>query len=91
MADTEAQDAPLRTLIVDDEPLAVERIQVICAEVDSISVVGTASDGAAALLPTLVERDRKLDSVEAAEMRLGEALQELGNIRSRHDLPANCA
>ena len=49
------------------------------------------SDGAAALLPTLVERDRKLDSVEAAEMRLGEALQELGNIRSRHDLPANCA
>ncbi|MGQ7830394.1 LytR/AlgR family response regulator transcription factor [Altererythrobacter sp. Z27] len=42
-------EAPLRTLIVDDEPLAVERIQVICAEIGEINVVGTASDGAAAL------------------------------------------
>ncbi|MEO1647188.1 MAG: LytTR family DNA-binding domain-containing protein [Pseudomonadota bacterium] len=42
-------DAPLRTLIVDDEPLAVERTQVICAEIEAIRVVGTASDGAAAL------------------------------------------
>ncbi len=40
---------PLRTLIVDDEPLAVERIQVICADIPSINVIGTASDGAAAL------------------------------------------
>lgn len=49
MADPEDQDTKLRTLIVDDEPLAVERIQVICAEIPAISVVGTASDGAAAL------------------------------------------
>jgi len=50
MADIEnSTDAPLRTLIVDDEPLAVERTQVICAELDTIRVVGTASDGAAAL------------------------------------------
>jgi two-component system response regulator AlgR len=50
MPDTEpATDSPLRTLIVDDEPLAVERTQVICAELDAIRVVGTASDGAAAL------------------------------------------
>jgi two-component system response regulator AlgR len=40
---------PLRTLIVDDEPLAVERLQVICAGLDALAVVGTASDGAAAL------------------------------------------
>lgn len=39
----------LRTLIVDDEPLAVERLQIICASVPGIAVVGTASDGAAAL------------------------------------------
>ena len=39
----------LRTLIVDDEPLAIERMQVICAKIDALSVVGTASDGAAAL------------------------------------------
>ncbi len=40
---------PLRTLIVDDEPLAVERMQVICAELQDLAVVGTASDGGAAL------------------------------------------
>ena len=41
--------APLRTLIVDDEPLAVERMQVLCSEIGDLSVVGTAGDGAAAL------------------------------------------
>ena len=45
----EPVEKTLRTLIVDDEPLAVERIQVICAEIPAINVVGTASDGAAAL------------------------------------------
>lgn len=40
---------PLRTLIVDDEPLAVERMQVICARIDGVSVIGTASDGEGAL------------------------------------------
>ena len=47
---TEATEpAALRTLIVDDEPLAVERMQIICAGLPSLAVVGTASDGAAAL------------------------------------------
>ncbi|BDI59827.1 LytR/AlgR family response regulator transcription factor [Qipengyuania nanhaisediminis] len=49
MSDTETETQALRTMIVDDEPLAVERIQVICAEIPAINVVGTASDGAAAL------------------------------------------
>src|SRR5690554_3433756 len=39
----------LRTLIVDDEPLAIERMQVLCAELEQLQVVGTASDGASAL------------------------------------------
>lgn len=39
----------LRTLIVDDEPLAIERMQVLCAEIPQLTVVGTASDGEAAL------------------------------------------
>ncbi|HWI85738.1 MAG TPA: LytTR family DNA-binding domain-containing protein [Sphingomonas sp.] len=39
----------LRTLIVDDEPLAVERMQIVCAGLSGIEVVGTASDGAQAL------------------------------------------
>lgn len=44
-----APGAPLRTLIVDDEPLAVERMQVICSRIDGVTVIGTASDGQAAL------------------------------------------
>ena len=39
----------LRTMIVDDEPLAVERMQVLAARLDRLAVVGTASDGASAL------------------------------------------
>ena len=39
----------LRALIVDDEPLAIERMQIICARIPELRVVGTASDGAAAL------------------------------------------
>jgi two-component system response regulator AlgR len=46
---SEAASEALRTLIVDDEPLAVERMQVICAGLAQLAVVGTASDGAAAL------------------------------------------
>ena len=48
MADNETP-TKLTALIVDDEPLAVERMQVICARIESLNVVGTASDGAAAL------------------------------------------
>jgi two-component system response regulator AlgR len=46
---SEAGSATLRTLIVDDEPLAIERMQVLCNEIDGLTVAGTASDGAAAL------------------------------------------
>lgn len=39
----------MRTLIVDDEPLAIERLQIMCAQIPSLNLVGTATDGAAAL------------------------------------------
>lgn len=39
----------LRTLLVDDEPLAIERLQILCAGVPGLHLAGTASDGAAAL------------------------------------------
>ncbi|MGK2910617.1 MAG: LytR/AlgR family response regulator transcription factor [Sphingobium sp.] len=39
----------IRTMIVDDEPLAIERLQMLCAREPRISLVGTASDGEAAL------------------------------------------
>ena len=39
----------IRTLIVDDEPLAIERLQILCARMADVSLVGTATDGASAL------------------------------------------
>jgi len=46
----------LRTLIVDDEPLAIERLQILCARVPRVSLIGTAAEGASAL--------RLMDSLE---------------------------
>lgn len=42
-------DTALRTLIVDDEPLGVERLQILCAAIADIRLVGSAGDAAAAL------------------------------------------
>ena len=39
----------IRTLIVDDEPLAIERLQILCARIPRLSLVGTAMEGASAL------------------------------------------
>lgn len=44
-----AAEPALRTLIVDDEPLAIERLQILCAQIPAVKLVGTASDGEAAL------------------------------------------
>lgn len=44
-----AEAAPLRIMVVDDEPLAVERLQLLLARLPAVSVVGTANDGEAAL------------------------------------------
>lgn len=45
----EIESKPLKTLIVDDEPLAIERLQLLCARQKDIDLIGTASDGEAAL------------------------------------------
>jgi len=39
----------LRILVVDDEPLAVERLQLLLARLPAVTVAGTANDGEAAL------------------------------------------
>jgi len=39
----------IRTMIVDDEPLAIERLQILCARDPRIALVGTATDGEGAL------------------------------------------
>ncbi|WP_300973939.1 LytTR family DNA-binding domain-containing protein [Sphingomonas sp. LHG3406-1] len=41
-------DPPLKTLVVDDEPLATERLQLLLARIGGVDLVGTASDGEAA-------------------------------------------
>ncbi|MGB5076338.1 MAG: LytTR family DNA-binding domain-containing protein [Sphingorhabdus sp.] len=65
----------LRTMIVDDEPLAVERLEILCSEHPGIEIVGTASDGVAALrgaqqlTPDLIFLDigmPKMDGINAA-------------------------
>jgi len=43
------EDAPLRVLIADDEPLAAERLQLLLARAQGAQLVGTASDGDSAI------------------------------------------
>lgn len=66
----EEETEKLKTLIVDDEPLAVERMQVICSKIGELQVVGTASDGAQALrlvdalTPDLILLDMTMPEVD---------------------------
>lgn len=68
-------ESKLRTLIVDDEPLAVERLEILCADCPELEVVGHAGDGLAGLTmadelsPDLVLLDiemPKMDGIAAA-------------------------
>jgi DNA-binding LytR/AlgR family response regulator len=64
----------LRTLIVDDEPLAVERMQLMCAGQSSIRLIGTANDGGTALRliealsPDLILLDIAMPEVDGIEV-----------------------
>ena len=62
-------------MIVDDEPLAIERLEILCNDHPVIEIVGTANDGVAALrlaqqlTPDLVFLDigmPKMDGINAA-------------------------
>jgi two-component system response regulator AlgR len=68
-------EAPLRVLIADDEPLASERLQLLLARCEGVTLVGSASDGegtvemADALNPDLLLLDIArpgLDGIEVA-------------------------
>jgi DNA-binding LytR/AlgR family response regulator len=72
----------LRTLIVDDEPLAVERLQILCADCPEIELVGTANEGqsglalAAKVKPDLVLLDIEMPTMDGiAAARALHALQ----------------
>jgi len=45
---------------------------------------------ATAMLPAIAEQDRETQDVESAQARLDAALAEIGEIRTRYDLPASC-
>lgn len=49
MPEAPRSEPALRTLIVDDEPLAVERLQILAAGCAELQLVGAANDAAAAL------------------------------------------
>ncbi|WP_373489178.1 LytR/AlgR family response regulator transcription factor [Blastomonas sp.] len=80
----EAGVAQLRTMIVDDEPLAVERLQLLCARLPQISLVGTASDGESALRlaeqlrPELVFLDINMPRLDG--MGVARALGRMGQV-----------
>jgi two-component system response regulator AlgR len=67
-----APDTPITTLVVDDEPLAIERLQILCAREPMINLVGTATDGEAAL--------RLLEALEPEMLLLDIAMPGLDGI-----------
>lgn len=70
----------LRTLVVDDEPLAIERIESICAGLPSVKLVGSANDGVAALSaiealqPDLILLDMTMPEMSGLEVAQQAAL-----------------
>ncbi|MBQ1499327.1 MAG: response regulator transcription factor [Sphingomonas sp.] len=64
----------LRTLIVDDEPLAIERLVMLCSHIPDLALVGTASDGevalrlAKSLAPDLVLLDIAMPQVDGMDV-----------------------
>lgn len=86
--------ATLATLIVDDEPLAIDRMRMICNQMPTIRVIGTASDGAMALdriaelAPDLVLLDLtmpEIDGLEVARQLSGHAIPPAVIFVTAHD------
>ena len=67
-------DNPLKVLVVDDEPLATERLQLLLARCEGVDLVGTASDGegavrmAEALSPDLLLLDIAMPGLDGIDV-----------------------
>ena len=83
-------EAALKTLVVDDEPLATERLQLLLARIGGIDLVGTASDGesacrmAEALRPDLLLLDIAMPGMDGIDV--ARELGALGHARPAGDL-----
>ncbi len=75
-------DPPLRTLVADDEPVARQRLLVLCANLVGVSVVGEAVDGLdtigriRALAPDLVLLDISMPDLDGIAVAAASALGE---------------
>ena len=80
MTPNDSPPSGLRTLVVDDEPLAIERIESICAGLPSVKLVGSANDGVAALSaieslqPDLILLDMTMPEMSGLEVAQQAAL-----------------
>lgn len=74
---------PLRVLVVDDEPLAVERMQILLARLDGVDLAGTANDGDAALrLAAAIEPDLILLDIAMPGLDGIDVARALGKLRT---------
>jgi len=71
MAEVDAM-RPIRTLLVDDEPLAIERLQILTATMAHVQLVGSAPDAASAL--------RQIDALKPELMLLDIAMPGMSGI-----------
>ena len=77
-----AEPASVRVMVVDDEPLAVERLQLLLARCEGVTLVGTANDGegalriAEAVTPDLVLLDIAMPGMDGIDVAC--ALSESG-------------
>ena len=65
-------ETPLRTMLIDDERLAIDRLEFLCAQLSEVEVVGTAADGEEAL--------KRVAELKPDLLLLDIAMPELGGI-----------
>jgi two-component system response regulator AlgR len=71
---------PLKILAIDDEPLAIERLQILCTAIPDVQLIGTAHDGDAAL--------RLIEALQPDLLLLDIAMPGMSGLELAQRLPA---